>query len=340
MGSIMPTAISPIRTPTRTKRGSLMVGLVFAYRLGVIAEAQQPSAPHYAPPPVWPGEQALSSAPANRYVFVSPERDAVIIRVPPDWAHANGKPEIVRYELHNRLRPSIVAQMTIGSSGWYVYNYTVVNDRSAKDAIQLWELIIPATGDQPGLPKISGSDGWNGGHSYPPIIRQVELPDQPLGRVVTWVQDETDRLLAPGRSQTGFRIESSCKPGFTTALFGSGTIPSIDQEYPNEIFTQLDFYNDPTWKFVPALTFGPMFCGETPRAVIVQDMISGIKRSIETGRIKSTSEFAREALAKLNTQLADNNSAAPAITNPPSGEFEGEIFTALQLSLSFRIAPR
>jgi len=335
----MHTATLPIRIPARTKRWPRAARLVFAACLGILAEAQQPSAPHYASPPIWPGESGLASQPADRLVFVSPERDAIIVRAPPEWARAKGKPAVVRYELHNRLRPSLLAQMS-ASRGGYVYDYTIGNGRDARDVIQTWSLTIPAAGDQPGELEISGSGHWYGGHSFAPIMRQVELPDQPLGRVAVWVQDETDRMISPGGSHAGFRIESSCRPGFTTALFGSGTIPGIDQEFPDEVFAQLDFYNDPTWKDVPELTFGPMFCGETPQRVIAQNMISGIKRSIDAGRVRSTSEFAREALAKLNAPITNDGPVATAMASRPSGEFEEEVSKALQLSLSFQIAAR
>jgi len=341
----MYTAISPIQPVTRTRHGERVFRLIFAACFVTVAGAQQPSAPRYAPPPVWPGEGALASQPQDRHVFISPEGDAIIVRSPTDWARAKGKPAIIRYDLHNRLLPTVLAQMS-ARPGEYTYNYTIGNGRDAKDIIQIWALVVPDAGYRPGQPappdsdRLSGSDHWNGAHSHPPIMRQVELPDQPRGRIALWLQDEPGRMISPGRSQTGFRIESSCRPGFTTALFGSGESPNIDQEFPNEIFAQLDSYEDPTWIYVPALTFGPMFCGEMPRAAIVQNMISGIKRSIETGRLKSTSEFARDALARLNVLSAADSTTAPAIASPPSGEFEEEIFTALQLSLSFRTVPR
>jgi hypothetical protein len=334
----MCTVILQVRALTPTKLASWMARSLLAGLVTVLVGAAQPSAPLYTSPPVWPGEPALASQPPDRYVFVSPDHDVIIVRVPADWARSHGKPQVIRYEIHNRLRPSVLVRMSAGSPRGYEYNYTIRNAGDAQDVIQNWSVIIPAGRSGREEPQISGSDQWNGGHSYPPIMRQVEMPDQPLGRVVVWVQDETDRMLTAGASQAGFRIESPCRPGFTTALFDSGMFPNIDQELPDEVFRQLAFYNDPTWRSVPALTFGPMFCGETPQREIVRNMTSGIKRSIETGLVKSTSQFAREALEQLNSIRQNEGGVMPVLSLPPSGGFEEEIFKALQLSLRFSIA--
>jgi Arc/MetJ-type ribon-helix-helix transcriptional regulator len=260
--------------------------------------------------------------------------DALIVRAPADSDYVkHGKPQIVRYDLHNHFEAQIAAHMTTGSSVAYVFEYTVANTTASRDDIQTWRLIIPAkTGDQP---RVSGQDDWGGATSVPAIFRNVELPDQPLGRVAVWVQDSAARKIGPGRSETGFRVESNCKPGFTTALLGSGILVNIDQDLPDEVFRQMDFYNDPTWGKASVLTFGPMFCSAVPRQQIIQNMISGINRSIATNKVSSRSEFVREALEQLKTMPESGPARNAAFTHAPTSEFEQEIFTALRLSLSF-----
>ncbi len=312
---------------TATIPGAL-IGLALC--LGFLAAAQQPSAPRYPQPPIWPGTGAPPPGMEHQYVFRTRGGDALIIRVPPGSEYVrSGKPADLRYDLHNRLEPSIVAQMTRSSTG-YVFDYTISNAPSAKDAIQMWWLIIPAGSEQL---TIRGSNNWHGGISVPAIIRQVELPSEPLGRLVMWVQDDISGKVYPGRSQTGFHIESSCRPGFTTALFGSGILVPWDQELPEEVFQQAKFYEDPTSGKVPALTFGPMFClGATP-ASIVQNFVAGVARFIELRQLDPNSAFVSDVLSSLQ-------SGKSTIGHKPTGAVEGEVFTALQLTLSFQVEAR
>jgi hypothetical protein len=332
----MRTVILPAPPPIRTS-GLRITTIALGVSLSIFAQSTPPSAPHYQTPPTWPGEIAGVRQAAGRYVYITADREAIVIRPPTDWVNVHGKPPIIRYDLHNRLRPAVLVELTGNASVGYSYAYTISNGKEAEDSIQTWELVVPVDASRDLA--VSGAKEWGAGASRgPAIIRQAELPDQMPGRVATWVQDNRDKLIGPGETQAGFHLRSPCRPGFSTALFSSGVWPDIDQEFPDAVFDQLDFYNDPTWRYVPSLTFGPMFCDGTSQQTIIQNMISGIKRSIATRVIRADSAFVREALADL-AAVADGQPLTERIVPGPTDEPEREIFSALQLSLSFQTRP-
>src|SRR5579885_768422 len=108
-------------------------------------------------------------------------------------------------------------------------------------------------------------------------------------------------MVAPGTSQNQFELRSTCKPGFTTALFSSGTLVNLDQELPAEVFDQLKFYDDPTWGKIPALTFGPMFCEGTSERRIAENFLAGSRRLVELNEIAPSSPFVSDVLRALET---------------------------------------
>src|SRR5579885_3522823 len=137
-------------------------------------------------------------------------------------------------------------------------------------------------------------------------------------------------MVAPGTSQNQFELRSTCKPGFTTALFSSGTLVNLDQKLPTEVFEQLKFYDDPTWGKVPALTFGPMFCEGTSERMMAENFLAGSRRLIELNEIASTSMFVSDMLTALQT-------GGTVVFHRPREGKEYEVFRALQMNLRFRI---
>jgi hypothetical protein len=226
--------------------------------------------------------------------------------------------------------------MRIGSSRRYEFEYVVTNGSLARDRIGTWLLIIPAAADSP---VITSPNNWAGTTTRPPIFRQVELPDQPRGRIAVWLRQGGEARIGPGDSKRGFRLESGCTPGFTTALFGSAQGVYFDQDLPEVVFKQSEFFNDPAWLYVPALTFGPMFCSGTTSQQIIQNMRSGMRCAIATNLVSARSEFVRDAVSALEA-LAAGNAAPAVLAHAPASEFEQEISQALQLSLSFRVGTR
>lgn len=329
----MHTVIGPIQARIRTRR-AFAIGTAYVL-LSAGLSAQQPSAPRFPPPPIWGPETAVDFP--QQYVFRTAAGDALIVRLPSDSEYVKkGGPAEIRYDLHNQVLPEVSVQMAgVGTS--YEFVYTVANRQGAHDLIRVWSLIIPPAAGQVRIgtsdPQmvIGSPDDWGGGASVVVVMRQVELPDQPLGRSVTWTQDESTRFIHPGSSVAGFRITSSCKPGFTSALFGSGTWVNIDQELPQAVFDQLKFYDDPTWGKIPDLTFGPMFCGEASPDIITANFVSGVKRLQTLHKVDAGSAFVEDVLDALHSRKE-------LIPNPPKGAVETELFDALKLSLGFRLS--
>jgi hypothetical protein len=60
--------------------------------------------------------------------------DALIVRAPADSDYVkNGKPQIVRYDLHNRIEAQISAHMATGLSVAYVFPRIAVTNRVLAD---------------------------------------------------------------------------------------------------------------------------------------------------------------------------------------------------------------
>ncbi len=179
---------------TRTKLAGLSVMLLG----GQLVSAQQPSAPTFPAPPQRSEHAVRDPAFQHQYVFFDTAEDALVIRVPPDSEYVkSGKPSIIRYELHNRLAPTITSAIS-HEAGGYKYAYAVSNASSAKDSIRIWWLIIPGGNEQL---KVNSPPTWGGATSVPAIMRQVELPEDPLGRSVMWIQDNPNKTISPGTSQ-------------------------------------------------------------------------------------------------------------------------------------------
>jgi hypothetical protein len=321
-----------------TKKASRIWGVLLCSCLALTGDDLLPSAPKFPIPPLWPGAGRITPELEHQYVFLDHAGEEIVIRVSPDTDYVkSGKPSIIRYDLHKHFRPTVRAQVTNLSTGKYAYEYVLANGSSSLERIHTWRVVIPSDGSD--ATQVVSPNAWGGAASTAPaVFRNVEMPDQPMGRVAVWVRRDTAGNIGAGESRGGFHLESVCRPGFTTALVGSGESAYFDQELPQEVFEQLKFY-DAAWQYVPILGFGPMFCPGVSRQQMIRNMISGITRATETNRLSSNSEFAREALAQLNT-LASDDAATPVLVHAPSSEFEEEISRALQLSLSFRIAPR
>lgn len=325
-----------------------------------------PGAEEKLPVPLWPEDGRIPPHLQNQYVFLTPDRHAVVV-LAPESAEEGGPRRPVRIELHNRIVPNVTACVQESSAGVYLYRYAISNDSAAKDAIERWAVTIPAGTARVKMRPVAGEqhDNWAGADGGPAIVpagvegraiipgpnghygliaaaQQYALPGAPPGRYARWSRRPDGRAVVAGASRGGFGIESRERPGFTTARFFSGEIlgNSIDHNWPEEILKQLSFLDDGKWTEVFSLTLGPMLPPTAPREEAVANFRAGIRRLIETGRLDAKSGFVAEVTEKLNAVgRADLPATALALKSGPSTEQESEVMSALVLTLGLVPAP-
>ena len=306
------------------------------------------------------------------YVFITPERNALMVLLPQSLgADMTGPTKVVRVSLHNELIPTVSFSIReLPSSQWsftfrsvsgppsgippmpslveleaegrYLYQYTASNGAGAKDIIGHWALVLPPetaarlehTGDGQSAP---WGSAWLA--SRQPSWRQVEVPGSPNGAFARWSVRETSARVPPGGSLGGFRVQSDRMPGFTTAYFSVSVRDDENvldvEELPKEVSDQLGLLSEFHLTRQTALTFGPIFRPDAPRAEMVANFRAGVGRLIEKQRLDPQSAFTKEVLQALQTPEPLPGQAV-VIRSQPTNELEIEIMQALRISLRFQ----
>ena len=86
----------------------------------------------------WPGDRESATIPEGKYVFLTPDRHAIIVLVPKDKDAGLKGPKIpIRVPLRNDLKPSISISVLSsgGLGGLFTYQYSLANGTDARDAI-------------------------------------------------------------------------------------------------------------------------------------------------------------------------------------------------------------
>jgi len=290
-------------------------------------------------PPTWPADGKVPERLKNQYVFLSPQQDTLIVRMPVDVDNPNGPRRVVRVALRNQLHPSIRVTMSSPEPERYRYNYTISNSSKAKDRIGTWALVVPLEDEAFDMshPSTPEHQGWSGKTRVTTVnAPRVGLPGWPLGCYARWFRNEKSKLVAPGSSVGGFEITSANSPGLTTAFFESDIPPRFEliQGAPAEMDKEMEFYNkDPAWRGHPRVTIGPRFPASTPALDIIKDFQSGIGRLITDKRLEAGSPFVKELQKWLTEAIRENSPRPFRITAQPTTEFEAEIKAALEISL-------
>lgn len=249
------------------------------------------------PLPVWPEDGQVPQALRDRYVFVSADGHALVLRIPIEAeAGLAGPVRLVRMPLFNELAPAVSVAVTRGESGEFVYRYEVRNGPSAKDSIGDWSLIVPAgvyplelirPDRGPGRLNVRDHPG------APALARHPLFPEIPLGRYLGMWHRGQGEPVAPGGRLGGFELYSTYEPGLTTALFSAGRAPTVDPSWPVEVRSVAL----PQWwirseAFI--LTIGPMFppgTGADQKAARLRSQIADLLRA---GRLSRSSALVRE----------------------------------------------
>lgn len=283
------------------------------------------------PLPVWPEDGRLPEALGDRYVFISADGHALVLRIPTDAeAGLAGPVRLVRMPLFNELAPALSVAVARGESGEFVYRYEVRNAQSAKDSIGYWSLIVPA-GVYP-LELIRPDRGpvrlnVQGHPGAPPLARHPLFPEMPLGRYLGMWHREQGEPVAPGGRLGGFELYSTYEPGLTTALFSAGRAPTVDPSWPVEVRSVAL----PQWwnrSEVFLLTIGPMFPPRTDAEQKAARLRGQIADLLRAGRLSRSSPLV-EATERLLSRLVPRTEPAE-LNAPPGDETERAVAEAVR----------
>lgn len=308
-------------------------GLILIALLALAAGAQDRNT---NPVPQWPVDGRIPPEESDRFVFLTPDKHTIVVLVPEgSEAGINGPKRIVKVPLMNNLAPFVSASIRVEPSGVLSYRYVIGNGAQAEDAIGAWSLIIPPVDPSLRVTHVShdNEQRWGGAPAFVAVASRSLFPDEPPGRYLTWFH-QGNSLIPPGKKLDGFRLESSYRPGLTTAWFSSGKLVKFDQSWPKVVFQQLLLLEDRKWRQKNVPTIGPMFPPDTPVERIVASFLKGMDHMLQTGWINSSSPFTGEVINMLHALRQSTHSGkCRVLTARPGTRTEMAIATALRVSL-------
>ena len=288
-------------------------------------------------PPIWPGPSFDPRTMPGQYVYLTPEKNALIIYDPARVKEKGLGARCWLLPLLNEAKPRIHVEIRRTRSGTLEYEYTLENEPGARTPIGRFHLAM-----EPGDPvfhmrhEYGPGRGW-GATKLPPhpdfrIAVQTALPGAPNGGYRGWFHYAHTNLLYPGQKMGGFILEATYRPGFTTAYIGPGRGWDIDLNWPEEVFEQIAFLRLPEWREQYLLTIGPRYRPGTPVETIVREYLTGINQWVGSGRLEASSPFVKAVREALEAWRADP-SRPPRILAEPQTEAETELSMALKFLL-------
>ena len=289
------------------------------------------------PVPIWTGSGETGPSSTKQNVFLSEDGHHLIVIVPRE----NGGKTVERYPLWNDVFPTAVQIMRPLGTGRWAYEYAIGNSSSATVPIGKWTVLLPpSSAAAERILSPHGQKLWGGAASPAVIFRQELLDSDELGRRLLWFHHQEGSQVLPGETVTGFGIESSLLPGFTTAWFGAGKLAKVDESWPDRIIEQLGpLYRDEKWMGSGLLMIGPMFPPGTPAPSIQSNFRSGLKHLIEDGRLSDKSAFTIELLGAL-AEPDPGRLKGRTLSALPKGHLENAILAAVEVSLGITRGPR
>ena len=296
--------------------------------------------------PVWSDQVELAAPLQPQRVFVTPDLHDLILLMPSaDTASERLVP--IDVSLHNGIIPSVRVSVE-RPDGRYRYQYTVSNGTAARDNIVVVSVAAPAflLGTDAGY-YVNGAKNntwWMGGVGSALMAKQRELDKKVVGRSIFWasrVDDEhanSDLVnILPGRSQSGFRADSSLMPGFTTAaLEGLSYAPPEEALTDPAIDRQLAALDVVNYFDRTTLTFGPMFLPGAPASEVLANYRLGVEKLGQCSAIPHNAAFLEEVSAILREPGIESRLSEQLdhMKSKPSAPIEFELMNCLRLAAS------
>jgi hypothetical protein len=283
------------------------------------------------PAPILQPGQAVPAT-GNQRVFLTPQKDTVILVLPPHEEGGNTTtPEIVRLPIHIRFEASLSVRLSHKDDS-VNYQYELQNAALSMDSINtLWFVVNCGDTD---LELRSKDPRWVGTRSVTPVARSAVGEDSWQGCYASWI-GEGANTLPPSRTVTNLTMTSRYLPGLTTAYVMHFPTIDIADDLPEEVLSQLEPVAHPTWSSKHPAIIGPRYALNTPKAVIADDFRKGIK-ALVTERVLDRSSPAVEELSEILANVGPSADPQTILHSHPVNPLERALLGAVSLSLGFR----
>jgi hypothetical protein len=282
----------------------LLVCLLLSAGL-ITAQQQQYVALPELPVPAWPEKGVTVAELKDNYVFIDGAKNEYVVAYPQNLGteafekEGPGPIKIARYELHRNVTPSISVAITRPTPEMHKYAYSVSNGKEAQQSIDQWALSMPAVG---GSSTIRYPEGWFAVVQKDRIFKVRNRQWIATGAAAVWSFAKPEEVIQPGGSKTGFELESSLRPGFTTSYFRKAE--SIEAKVatqgvglPAVVQQQVDALLAVEHNSKTLLTLGPKYDGSATVQAIAADFVQGLEVLSRAGVLNASSPFVRNTLA-------------------------------------------
>ena len=293
--------------------------------------------------PLWSGSTQTTFSKQSSRIFITPDLHDLVLLISPE--RPSDEPLVpIRVPLNNATIPTFRASVSVNKAA-YRYDYSVSNAPAARDFIIGFGIIAPPLllgtnasyeGDAAGGPR-----HWGAVINFWPGLPQTELDPKLLGRSILWMSDwdrenanSESYKISPGRKMTGFRVESTLRPGFTTGrAIGLSYQPPENVLEDSDIMRQLHDLHVEDYFEVTAPTFGPMFLPAVEPAEVLRNYRMGIARLMRCTDIPRGAEFLNEIFKILELPDIDHRLAATLdrLGSKPETPIELELMNCLRL---------
>lgn len=277
----------------------------------------QPARAQPKVPPIWPGPSFDPREGKGQYVYLTPERNAMVVYDPRRVEKGFGA-RCWLIPLLNEAKPRLSVEIRRTRDGNFEYRYTLDNLPEARTPIGRFDLA-----GEPDDPH------WK-------VRHRPQGPEEmtPLGRVVT-VSWSTTRPVAPGALQGGFTILSDFAPALVQAFARAGDL-QVPDDLPEEVRKQLEVWQAPEWRDRSVWIIGPRYPANFPRNVAANEFATVMSVMAIQRQLDPDSRFVREAMVQLRALAAGEapfpaNLAFAALAVTPK---EKQLAEAIRLTLS------
>lgn len=315
---------------------TISISLSFVSILGAQVPAIKTAA-SLSPVPLWPQNGDTARLPKGQYVFYDPPSGEYVVYYAGNTTDGPvAQPTLLRFGAHALVDPAIKFTVASTGNGIFQYTYDVSNGSHARQSIQKIRMLIYSDS----TPRMSQAN-WTGnvGSSK---THDVAAPTM-TAATIDWAPNPTSQPIAPGTTVTGFVVDSTSRPGFTTAIFRGATQskeynPAAVASLPNDVQDQAARVFNASWDTKTRLVIGPRFSKDASQADVAQNFLFGIQSFIRDGKLDSSSPFIQSTTRLLSAELESSgsngiNASTLALSEAKPG-LETTIANALQIALT------
>src|SRR5579884_2960548 len=222
------------------------IALLLVAGVSLAQQTQDPVGLSDFPAPPWPANGVVPAELKDKYVFIDLAKNEYIVAYPENLASPTfekdgpGALKISHLELLRNVQPVVSVAIT-SANGKFHYTYNIANDKTAKQTLDQWSLILPnAEGAS-----IKGPDGWFAIVQHKRDFKVKDPQWIKTGGAAVWSFKKAETVIQPGDKKAGFELDSDLRPGFELGYFRKAesvdvTVAASGASYPPKVKEQVD----------------------------------------------------------------------------------------------------